>query len=66
MGGVLGGVFGGVSALFGGPGYAYYSAPFAAPFHAAGTVAGEPFHVVSGAMEEPAGYAYAATPTYAY
>jgi len=66
VGGVLGGVFGGVSALFGGPGYAYYSAPFAAPFHAAGTVAGAPFQVVSGAMGEPApaGYTYAATPAY--
>ena len=66
VGGVLGGVFGGVSALFGGPGYAYYSAPFAAPFHAAGTVAGEPFRAVSGAMGEPApaGYVYAAAPAY--
>jgi len=66
VGGVLGGVFGGVSALFGGPGYAYYSGPFAAPFNAAGTVAGAPFHVVSGSMSEPApaGYAYAAAPAY--
>ena len=56
VGGVLGGVFGGVSALFGGPGYTYvpatgYGGPFAAPFNAAGSVAGAPFQVVSGAFE---------------
>ena len=55
MGGVVGGVFGGVSALFGGPGYNYtpingYGGPFAAPFNAAGSVAGAPFQVVSGAF----------------
>ena len=47
VGGVLGGVLGGVSALFGGPGYTYtpasgYGGPFAAPFNAAGGVAGRP------------------------
>ena len=45
VGGVVGGVLGGVSALFGGPGYTYtasngYGGPFAAPFNAAGEVAG--------------------------
>ena len=55
MGGIVGGVFGGVSALFGGPGYSYapasgYGGPFAAPFNAAGAVAAAPFQVVSGAM----------------
>ena len=63
VGGVLGGVFGGVSALFGGPGYTYdqshgYGGPFAAPFNAAGGVAGAPFEVVSGA--------FAGTPAVAY
>ena len=69
VGGVLGGVAGGVSALFGGPGYAYYGNSFAAPFNAAGTVAGTPFQVVNGAMGEPApaGYAYVpAAPAHAY
>ena len=69
VGGVLGGVAGGVSALFGGPGYAYYGNSFAAPFNAAGTVAGTPFQVVNGAMGEPApaGYTYVpAAPAYAY
>ena len=47
VGGVVGGVLGGVSALFGGPGYTYtaasgYGGPFAAPFNAAGGVAGRP------------------------
>ena len=56
MGGVVGGVFGGVSALFGGPGYTYtpvngYGGPFAAPFNAAGSVAAAPFQVVGGAFE---------------
>ncbi len=55
VGGVVGGVAGGVSALFGGPGYTYtpatgYGGPFAAPFNAAGSVAGAPFQVVSGAF----------------
>ena len=62
-------VAGGVSALFGGPGYAYYGNSFAAPFNAAGTVAGTPFQVVNGAMGEPApaGYAYVpAAPAPAY
>jgi hypothetical protein len=69
VGGVVGGVAGGVSALFGGPGYAYYGNSFAAPFNAAGTVAGTPFQVVNGAMGEPApgGYAYVpAAPAPAY
>jgi hypothetical protein len=70
VGGVVGGVFGGVSALFGGPGYSApgYGAPFAAPFNTAGTVAGAPFHVVSGALEgTPPTYAYApAASAYSY
>ncbi len=70
MGGVVGGVFGGVSALFGGPGYsaAGYGAPFAAPFNTAGTVAGAPFEVVSGAFEgTPPAYGYApAAGAYSY
>lgn len=76
VGGVLGGVFGGVSALFGGPGYTYVAAtghggPFAAPFNAAGSVAGAPFQVVSGAFEgnQPLGYTYApatGAPAYGY
>ena len=46
---------GGVSALFGGPGYSYapangYGGPFAAPFNAAGSVAAAPFQVVGGAF----------------
>jgi hypothetical protein len=56
-------VVGGVSALFGGPGYTYtpvngYGGPFAAPFNAAGTVAAAPFQMVSGAFEgtSPLGY----------
>jgi hypothetical protein len=51
--GVVGGVLGGVSALFGGPGGYSYGAPFAAPFSAAGTVAGAPFEVVGGSMGAP-------------
>jgi hypothetical protein len=48
-------VLGGVSALFGGPGYTYtaangYGGPFAAPFNAAGGVAGAPFQAVGGAF----------------
>ena len=70
VGGVVGGVFGGVSALFGGPGYsaAGYGAPFAAPFNTAGTVAGAPFQVVSGAFEgTPPAYGYApAAGAYSY
>ena len=63
VGGVVGGVLGGVSALFGGPGYTYtasngYGGPFAAPFNAAGEVAGAPFQVVGGA--------FAGTPAVAY
>ncbi len=55
VGGIVGGVIGGVSALFGGPGYTYtpvsgYGGPFAAPFNAAGSVAGAPFQVVGGAF----------------
>ena len=58
VGGIVGGVAGGVSALFGGPGYTYaapagYGGPFAAPFNAAGAVAGAPFQVVSGAFGGP-------------
>jgi hypothetical protein len=44
---------GGVSALFGGPGGYAYGVPFAAPFNAAGTVAGAPFQVVGGAFGAP-------------
>ena len=51
--GVVGGVLGGVSALFGGPGGYAYGAPFAAPFNAAGTVAGAPVLVVGGAFGAP-------------
>jgi hypothetical protein len=51
--GIVGGVLGGVSALFGGPGGYAYGAPFAAPFNAAGTVAGAPFQVVGGAFGAP-------------
>jgi hypothetical protein len=54
VGGVLGGVFGGVSALFGAPPSYAYGAPFAAPFNAAGTLAGAPFQSVSGAFGGPA------------
>jgi hypothetical protein len=52
-GSFLGGVFGGVSALFGAPPSYAYGAPFAAPFNAAGTVAGAPFQVVGGAFGAP-------------
>jgi hypothetical protein len=55
VGGIVGGVLGGVSALFGGPGYTYtsasgYGGPFAAPFNAAGGVAASPFQAVGGAF----------------
>lgn len=53
--GVVGGVLGGVAALFGSPPpstYAY-GAPFAAPFNAAGTVAVAPFQTVGGAFGAP-------------
>ncbi len=53
--GVVGGVLGGVAALFGSPPpstYAY-GAPFAAPFNGAGTVAVAPFQAVGGAFGAP-------------
>ena len=53
--GVVGGVLGGVAALFGSPppsSYAY-GAPFAAPFNGAGTVAVAPFQAVGGAFGAP-------------
>lgn len=53
VGGILGGVFGGASALFGYPPSYAYSAPFAAPFNAAGTVVAMPFHSVGGALGAP-------------
>ena len=40
VGSFLGGVFGGTAALFGSPPSYAYGAPFAAPFNAAGAVAG--------------------------
>ena len=59
VGSFLGGVFGGVSALFGSPPSYAYGAPFAAPFNAAGTVAGAPFQVVGGAFGAPPPVAHA-------
>jgi hypothetical protein len=53
VGSFAGGVLGGTAALFGSPPTYAYGAPFAAPFDAAGTVAGAPFQVVGGAFGAP-------------
>ena len=53
VGSFVGGVLGGTAALFGSPPSYAYGAPFAAPFNAAGTVAGAPFQVVGGAFGGP-------------
>ena len=49
----VGGVLGGVSALFGYPPSYTYAATFAAPFNATGAVAAAPFQSVSGALGAP-------------
>ena len=53
VGSFVGGVLGGTAALFGSPPTYAYGAPFAAPFNAAGTVAGAPFQWVGGAFGGP-------------
>jgi hypothetical protein len=59
VGSFAGGVLGGTAALFGSPPTYAYGAPFAAPFDAAGTVAGAPFQVVGGAFGAPPPAAHA-------